>query len=130
MDFRPISLCNMIYKIISKAMASRLKKLLPKLVIDNQNGFTLGREIADSIILVSQVFHSMFKEKIKGMTIKLDVVKAYDKVIWNFLLQVLVYMGFDSKWIECIKFCICSVSFSIVVNGSICGFFDATNGLR
>lgn len=130
MDYRPISLCNTIYKIISKVMANRLKKILSKLVVDNQNCFIPGREIADNIILVSEMIHSMHKEKRRGMAIKLDVSKAYDRVIWNFLLQVLVCMGFNSKWIECIKFCISSVSFSILVNGSVCGFFDATNGLR
>ncbi|GLJ30874.1 hypothetical protein SUGI_0613840 [Cryptomeria japonica] len=129
-DFRPISLCNTLYKIISKAMAERLKVFLPKLISEHQNGFTPGREIADSIILVSEVIHSMHKEKIRGMAIKLDVEKAYDQVVWQFLLCVLEKFGFPPQWIACIKFCISLVNFSLLVNGSVCDFFPATNGLR
>ncbi|GLJ54200.1 hypothetical protein SUGI_1162000 [Cryptomeria japonica] len=129
-DFRPISLCSTLYKIISKAMAERLKAFLPKLISEHQNGFTPGREIADNIILVLEVIHTMHKENIGGMAVKLDVEKAYDRVVWKFLLCVLEKFGFPPQWITCIKFCISSVDFSLLVNGSVCGFFPATNGLR
>lgn len=95
--YHHISLYNIIYKIISKAMAGRLKKLLPKLISENQNGFTPDREIEDSIILVSEVIHSICKEKLKGMIIKLNVAKAYDRVVWNFLIGVLERLGFPKK---------------------------------
>ncbi|XP_057824708.1 secreted RxLR effector protein 78-like [Cryptomeria japonica] len=111
-------------------MSNRLKKTLPKLISKNQDGFTLGKEIMDNIVLVTKVLHSMIKEKVRSMTIKLDVSKAYDRVIWNFLIHVLRKFGFVNKWIECVKFCISTVSFSLLVNGSVCGFFEATNGLR
>lgn len=75
-DYRPISLCNTVYKIIAKTMAERLKKILPKIVSENQNGFTPGRGITDSIIYVAEVIHTVHKEKLKGMVIKLDVEKA------------------------------------------------------
>lgn len=64
------------------------------------------------------------------MIIRLDVSKAYDRVRWSFLLDVLLWFGFDKKWVQCIKHCVSSVNFSILVNGSMCGFFQATNGLR
>ncbi|XP_059064740.1 uncharacterized protein LOC131856820 [Cryptomeria japonica] len=111
-------------------MAERLNKLLPKLISEHQNSFTPGREIADSIILVSEVIHTMHKEKMSGIAVKLDVEKAYDHVIWSFLVCVLDRLGFPSAWIECIKQCISTVKFSILVNGNVCGFFPATNGLR
>lgn len=129
-DFHPISLCNSIYKIIAKAMSSKLKKILPKKISKNQNGFTPGKEIMDNIVLVLEVLHSMFKDKVEGMDIKLDVSKAYDRVVWNFLIHVLSKFGFANKWIKCVKFCISTISFSLLVNGLVCGFFEATNGLR
>lgn len=129
-DYRPISLCNVLYKIISKAMSERLKKILNRLISENQNGFTPGRELEDSIILTLEAIHSMAKNRIKGMAIKLDVSKAYDRVLWYFLEHVLRRFGLDSLWIDCIKFCIFSICFSILVNGAVCGFFAATNGLR
>ncbi|XP_059070603.1 uncharacterized protein LOC131860240 [Cryptomeria japonica] len=111
-------------------MASRLKKLLPHLILKNQNGFTPGRELADTIILVSKVMHSIHKEKSKGMIIKLDVAKANDRVVWQFLVKVLSCYGFPKEWIDCVSFCISTVSFSLLVNGAVCGFFKATNGLK
>lgn len=112
-DYRPISLCNILYKIIAKALATRLKKLLPKLISENQNGFTPGREIADSIILVVEVIHSLHKDKLSGMLLRLDVSKAYDRVVWDFLLHVLKRFGFPQKWLDCIKFCMSTMNFSI-----------------
>lgn len=117
-------------QIILKAMANRLNKLLPHLISKNQNGFTLGRELANNIILVSKVMHSIHKEKYKGMIIKLDVAKAYDKEVWQFLVKVLRCYGFPKEWIDCVSFFISTVSFSLLVNGAVCGFFKATNGLR
>lgn len=64
------------------------------------------------------------------MIIKLNVFKAYDQVVWNFLIGVLERLGFPKKWIKSIKFCISIVNYSLIVNGNVCGFFGATNGLR
>ncbi|XP_059070959.1 uncharacterized protein LOC131862033 [Cryptomeria japonica] len=78
-DLRPIALCNTIYKIITKALANRLKKVLPNIISLEQNGFTPGREIIDSIILTTKTMHSITTVRLKAMVIKLDISKAYDK---------------------------------------------------
>ncbi|XP_059073156.1 secreted RxLR effector protein 78-like [Cryptomeria japonica] len=111
-------------------MAERIKEILLKLISEHQNGFTPEPKIVDSFILVSEVIHSIYKEKQKDMVIKLDVAKAYDWVVWDFLICVLKRFGFPNKWIECIKFCISTINFFMIVNGNVCGFFGATNGLR
>lgn len=64
------------------------------------------------------------------MITKLDVAKAYDKVVWQFLVKVLRCYGFPKEWIDCVSFCISTTSFSLLVNEVVCGFFKATNGLR
>jgi hypothetical protein len=61
--FRPISLCNIGYKIISKVIANRLKGILSGLIPENQGGFVQGRKIMDNIILVQEVLHSSLKRK-------------------------------------------------------------------
>ncbi|XP_059073624.1 uncharacterized protein LOC131874320 [Cryptomeria japonica] len=78
-DYRPISLCNAVYKIIMKAIANRLKKILLKIISIEKNKFVPDREIANSIILASKTIHSIMSERKKAMIVKLDISKAYAK---------------------------------------------------
>lgn len=64
------------------------------------------------------------------MIVKLDVRKSYDRVFWSFLFSILEQFGFDKDWIKCIKNCVSSIHYSIIVNGLVCGVFRASNGLR
>lgn len=76
--FCPIVLCNVIYKIISKVIALRLKPLLPTLVASEQSGYVEGRQILDNILLADGVGHSLKATKTPWMLIKLDMSKAFD----------------------------------------------------
>ena len=78
--FRPIALCNVIYKIISKVIENRLKPLFPGIISPEQSGFVEGRQILDGIITVQEAIHSLKCTRILGMRIKLDIAKAYDKL--------------------------------------------------
>ena len=80
-DFGPISLCNVIYKIISKVMANRLKQILPQLIAPFQNAFMPGRLIIDNILVAYETLHAMHCRRTgkKGsLAMKLDISKAYD----------------------------------------------------
>jgi hypothetical protein len=93
--FRPISLCNVIYKLLTKIIATKLKPILPFVISPEQSGYVEGRQILDSVILAHEVIHSLRSTKTQGMLLKLDLSKAFDKLNWGYLQSTLLAFGFD-----------------------------------
>ncbi|XP_059451038.1 uncharacterized protein LOC132181824 [Corylus avellana] len=124
-QFRPISLTNFNYKIISKILANRLKPLLHKIVSPMQSAFLKGRSIHDNSILAHEVFHSMRQKRGNGglMALKLDMEKAFDSMEWSFILKIMELLGFQPTWINWISQCITTSSFSILLDGAPFGKF-------
>ncbi|XP_074313724.1 uncharacterized protein LOC141648916 [Silene latifolia] len=131
-DYRPISLCNVLYKLVAKVLANRLKRFLGCLVSENQSAFTPGRLISDNILIVFEMFHYMKNARSKEghMALKLDMAKAYDRVEWVFLEKVLLTMGFDGSWVGNVMRCVRTVSYDVLINGSPSATFVPTRGLR
>jgi hypothetical protein len=78
-DFRPISLCNLVYKVISKVTANRIKLILSNFLSDL--GFLEGQKIQDAIGTAHECIHSIKKNKQKALLLKMDLQKAYDYII-------------------------------------------------
>ncbi|XP_010682933.1 uncharacterized protein LOC104897695 [Beta vulgaris subsp. vulgaris] len=132
-DFRPISLCTVLYKILSKMMANRLKVFLSDLISLHQSAFVPGRLITDNAMTAFEIFHSMKRggDGKKGvMAFKLDMSKAYDRVEWSFLERVMGRLGFCEGWVRRIMECLSSVSYSFKLNGSVEGNIIPSRGLR
>lgn len=132
-EFRPISLCNVLYKIIAKTLANRLKKVVPHIISLNQSAFVPGRLISDYVLAAYETLHSMHMRmwgKVGYVALKLDMSKAYDKVEWVFLEEVMKKMEFDGKWIRLIMSCISTVRYSILINGVPKGCIRLTRGIR
>lgn len=104
--FRPISLCNSSYKIITKIIANRIKEVLPIIISENQGGFVPNMQIIDNVIIVQEVVHSSMQRKEKGIIIKLDMANSFDRVIIPYLMAVLKKLGFPREIIEIIQACI------------------------
>lgn len=131
-DFRPISLCNIAYKLISKIMADRLKPWLHILISEFQSAFIPGRLITDNIIVTHELLHSLRTKKIKSpfMALKLDIAKAFDKVEWTYIEAMLRCLGFSDQWCSWVMKCITSVSYSVLINGSPTRKIIPSRGLR
>ncbi|KAM1414771.1 hypothetical protein ACFX2I_006507 [Malus domestica] len=131
--FRPITLCNYSYKILSKIMANRIKPLLSDLISPSHNVFVAGRQIQDNIGIAYELFHFLKTRKAKRkfeLGIKLDMHKAYDRVEWDFFMVIMEKMGFDPKWHSLVLGCISTVNFAIMLNGQPGSKFVPFRGLR
>ncbi|GMI86526.1 hypothetical protein HRI_002321900 [Hibiscus trionum] len=132
-QFRPISLCNVLFKIISKLFASRLQKVIHACIDEAQCAFVPGRLISDNIIVAYELLHAMKLKrtgKLGNFALKLDMSKAYNRVEWPFLESVLNRMGFDANWTRRMMDCVKSVSYAITINGQVGESFTPTRGIR
>ena len=91
-EYRPISLCNIIYKIISKVLANCLKRILAEIIDESQSAFVPGRLITDNVLVTFETMHCIDGRK-KGkealMALKLNMSKAYDRVKWQYLEMIM-----------------------------------------
>ena len=129
-SFRPISICNFIYKILTKIITKRIKGGLWRCIDLEQFKFLYGRQILDTIATTQQTLHNIKVKKMEALVLKLDLVKAYDRVNWNFLRLVLMHIGVGVEEVNWIMGCVESVNFAILVNGEPISFFRIYMGLR
>ncbi|XP_058092498.1 uncharacterized protein LOC131238937 [Magnolia sinica] len=97
-----------------------------------QGAFVQGRSIAENVALAQELFRELNRPVRGGgdIILKLDIDKAYDRVNWDFLKQVLKQFGFSMPWIEMVEKCWAISWFSVLLNGEIEGFFKSSRGLR
>ncbi|WCJ35671.1 DNAse I-like superfamily protein [Euphorbia peplus] len=131
-QFRPISLCNVAYKAISKCIVNRIKPFLPDIVSPMQSSFVPGRQITDNIILLQEVIGTMRKRYLRknSMVLKLDLEKAYDRISWSFLRDTLIEVGMPNGLVNVIMECVTSSSLQVLWNGEKTEDFRPTRGLR
>lgn len=131
-DFRPISLCNVIYKIISKSLADRLKPYLPNFIDHSQAAFIKDRHISANIIITQEIIHSFTLNSWnqQAFLLKIDLAKAFDRLDWNFISQALNRLHLPSHFINMIHACISTPIFSVLVNAEPTDWFHSQRGLR
>jgi hypothetical protein len=132
-QFRPISLCNVIYKISSKVAANRFKVCVPEIISEEQSAFVPGRLIMDNIITAYECLHFMKKnhaKKNRFCVLKLDMRKAYDRLEWSYLETVMIKLGFHTLWVKMVMRLVTTVSFQVLFNGGKLRQFIPTRGVR
>lgn len=131
-QFRPIALCNLVYKLISKILSSRLRHLLELIIHSSQATFVPHRSIGDNIIINHEVMFYMKNKKgsLGFMAIKVNLAKAYDRVEWKVLLHIFYLLGFHDKFIELIVECITIPQFFILLNRAPHSYCIPKGGIR
>ncbi|KAL2237307.1 UNVERIFIED_CONTAM: hypothetical protein Sindi_0922400 [Sesamum indicum] len=130
-DFRPISCCNVLYKIIAKLIDQWLSVILDKLISPCQAAFVPGRSIEDNIMLAQELFMGYNQaHRPPRCALKVDIRKAYDTVEWDFMIAVMELFGFPDTFVKWIEACVTTPSFSIGLNEKPHSFFKGARGLR
>lgn len=121
------------YKIVSKVLANRLKKIILEVINESQSAFVLGRQITDNVQVAFETMHCI-DQKRKGkkglMAIKLDMSKAYDRVEWPFLEGMMQKMGFHEKCISLMMMCVTTMSYSVLINNKPKGTIIPSRAIR
>lgn len=132
-DLRPISLYNVLYKIVSKVLANRIRRVISKCISEEQSAFVEGHSILDNALIAIEVVHYM-KCKTKGkkgdVALKIHITKARDRIDWNYMRGMMYKLGFNSIWVDWIMMCVESVVYQVQVNSEQVGPIFPTRGLR
>ena len=129
-NWRPITLLNTDYKLLSGALANRLKKVLPNLIRHEQKGFLKTRYIGENIRTISDIAHYINERNLCGMILLIDFEKAFDSLEWGYLRQVLKAYNFGNdfnSWITVLYRNSCN---SVINNGVFSQFFSISRSCR
>ncbi|KAK1666668.1 hypothetical protein QYE76_054827 [Lolium multiflorum] len=129
-QFRPIALINVIFKIVSKAFATKLDPIAHRIISPNQTAFIKGRFILDGVLALHEIVHELKVKRQGCLLLKLDFEKAYDRVNWGFLQEVLRAKGFDSGVVHRISQLVMGGQTAISINGEVGPFFRNKRGVR
>ncbi|XP_058211589.1 uncharacterized protein LOC131323761 [Rhododendron vialii] len=130
-DYKPIACCNVVYKVITKIIANRMQQTLPLVISQTQFAFIKGRSIVDNVLLMHELIRNYHRDAgPPRCAIKIDIMKPFDSVDWDFLLDTMVAMGFPHIFVGWIRACVTTPMFSIMMNGGLVGYFPGARGLR
>jgi len=129
-NWRPITLLNLDYKILSGVLSQRMREVLKDIIGHEQKGFLEGRYIGESTRMVYDIMHYLEAKKRKGLIMLIDFEKAFDSVEWEYISKVLDSYGFGEdfkKWYQILY----KDSQSCVINGGhFSPFFNLKRGCR
>ncbi|KAL9963239.1 hypothetical protein ACROYT_G032418 [Oculina patagonica] len=129
-NWRPISLLNIDYKILTKALAKRIEQFLPKLINSDQTGFVKGRYIGQNIRLLSDVMEYLNANKTSGLLLFIDFEKAFDSLEWDFIVKALNVFNFGPNVKRWISIFYNGVQSAVINGGFLTNYFNISRGVR
>ena len=129
-NWRPISLLNIDYKILTKALAKRIEKYLPKLINLDQTGFVKGRYIGQNIRLLSDKTEYLDSKKTSGLLLFIDFEKAFDSLEWDFITKALNAFNFGPNVKKWISIFYNGVQSAVMNGGFLTTYFNISRGVR
>ena len=129
-NWRPISLTNVDAKIASKAIATRIVKILPEIIHSNQTGYVSGRYIGEAARSILDVMEYTKTVNIPGILLFIDFEKALDSLEWNFMFKCLETFGFGHSLIRWVETFDSNISSCIINNGTFSANFELGRGVR
>ena len=129
-NWRPISLLNVDAKIISKVLATRLKKVISFLVTSNQTAYIPGRFIGENVRLISDILEYTDAAQLEGYIFAADMEKAFDSVEHNFIIAALEAYGFGPNFVQWVKTLLYYQKSCVMNNGHSTGYFSFERGTR
>ena len=129
-NWRPLSLLNTDYIIASKAIANRLKKVLPNLIGQDQTGFLKNRSISENILLIEGMLSHTEREKIAGLLLFVDFEKAFNTIEWAFIVKTLKHYNFRPSLVKWFKTFYNDPQSNVMNNGWASEFFSLSRGVR
>jgi hypothetical protein len=128
-QYRPICLLNVDFKVFPKVLTDRITPMAGRLISENQTSFIKGRNILEGVVVLHEVIHEFRRTGHRGVWFKIDFEKAYDKVRWNFVKEVMERKGFPDRWINQ-TMCTIQGGVCININGERTQNFNTYQGLR
>ena len=129
-NWRPISLLNFDYKLLTKTLANRIKVVLPSIISSSQTGYIKDRSITDSVRLIQDLLHYLQIKKLPGILLMIDFKKAFDSLEWNFITRALTHFNFGPNFIQWTQIIYNDISSCIINNNVTSQYFKIERGVR
>ena len=129
-NWRPITLLNVSYKILAKALASRLVNILPNFICSTQTGFIKGRYILENLVTSWESMEWAKSSNQNSAMFLLDFEKAYDRIEWDFILSILQAFGFPDEFVRYIQVLLKDSSARIEINGFLSNPIPLSRSIR
>ena len=129
-NWRPISLLNTTYKMLSGALAERLKRVLPSIIHEDQKGFVSGRYIGECIRNTYDIIEYANSHNIAGLILAIDFEKAFDSIAHSFILKTLKYFGFGPDFVRWISILLNGIESCVNHCGNVSARFEVGRSCR